>query len=97
MTSHEPEDLAALREEIDRIDEEVAELVAERLQVVEEVAAVKEAAGTDVVDAGREEAVKSHYEEQFRQAGVDPQYGRDLATFLIERSVEREEAVASLE
>ncbi|WP_226012354.1 chorismate mutase [Halomicrobium salinisoli] len=97
MTSSQPEGLEALRDQIDGIDAEVAELVAERLRVAEEVAAVKAEAGAAVVDVDREADVKSHYEEAFQRAGVDPEYGRDLAAYLIERSIEREEAVTTLE
>jgi chorismate mutase len=86
-------ELSALREEIDRIDEDIGDLIAERLEVAESVAEAKASEGLDLVDEGREEAVKSHHAERFAACGLPEERGRELATFLIDVSLEREEAI----
>lgn len=89
----ETETLAGLRDDIDRLDDSIAGAVAERIRTAEAVAETKAEAGADLVDEDREEVVKSHYEERFRQEGLDGETGRALAEFLIECSLERERAI----
>lgn len=89
----EPDELAELRDDIDRIDERLADLVAERVDAAERVADAKSRAGRDLVDEDREAVVESHHAALFEERGLDPQDGRDLAEFLIEVALERERVV----
>lgn len=50
-----PEELLALREEIDRIDEELVNLLASRFQVTAKVGKLKAESGLDSVDPVREQ------------------------------------------
>lgn len=89
------EELGDLREDIDRIDGEIAELAAERARIAERVAGVKAREGTDLVDEHREETVTSRYEATFRQHDVGGENGRELARLLIEISLRQEREIAS--
>lgn len=53
----EADKLASAREEIDRVDREMAELFCRRMAAVREVAAYKQARGIPVLDPAREEAI----------------------------------------
>ncbi|WP_436907853.1 chorismate mutase [Halosimplex marinum] len=90
----EPDELAALREEIDRLDERIADLVAERVDAAEAVADVKSRAGRDLVDEDREAVVEDHHASLFEERGLDPADGRELAEFLIDVALEEEREVA---
>lgn len=87
------EGLAELRAEIDRIDDEIATLVVERIETAETVAEVKADAERDLVDTDREAVVQSHYERVFEDEGLDGERGRELAAFLIETALRQERAV----
>ena len=89
----DPDELAALREEIDRLDGRLADIVAERVSTAEAVAEVKAGADRDLVDESREAAVKSHHERLFEERDLDGAAGRDLAELLIELSLARERTV----
>lgn len=91
--SDEIAELDGLRDEIDRIDGAIADLVAERVQTSEAVAEAKSSARADLVDEDREGDVKSHYEALFRENGLGGEKGRALAESLIEVSLEWERAV----
>lgn len=87
------DELDGLRDEIDRIDDRIVELIAERVHTAERVAAVKSVEGKDIVDTDREADVVARYEERFRREDLGGANGRDLAESLIEISIERERAV----
>lgn len=93
-TTGASEKLGALREDIDEIDRDIADLVVERVETAEAVAAVKADADADLVDERREAAVKTRYEERFDEAGLDGENGRDLAATLIEIALCQERQVA---
>ena len=85
-------DLAELRDEIDRIDDSIADLIAERIETAADVAAVKSESGVTLVDEDREADVKAQYAERFESAGLDADHGRDLAEFLIDVALAEERA-----
>lgn len=87
------DELGELRDEIDRLDDRIGELVSERVRVAERVAQVKTREGTDLVDENREEDVKSHYENLFERNDLDGENGRDLTERLIEISLEQEQEI----
>ncbi len=59
MTPDDRARLAALRGRLDALDDELLALVARRAAVVDEVAALKRAAGEALHDAGREAAIRA--------------------------------------
>lgn len=87
------EDLEALRGEIDRLDEQIAELVVQRVETAESIAAAKSANGTNLVDTDREAVVKRNYETAFEQCDLDPQCGRAMADRLIEVALDHERPI----
>ncbi|MFC7141366.1 chorismate mutase [Halosimplex aquaticum] len=86
-------DLTDLRADIDRIDAEIADLIAERVERAEAVADVKSSAGRALVDEDREATVASHHATLFAERGLDPDDGRALAEFLIDVALDRERTV----
>lgn len=85
-----PTELRELRHEIDSCDETIAETIAERIAIAEDVARVKADHDRELVDEDREAAVKSHFAELFRERGLEAEDGKELAEFLISLSLERE-------
>jgi len=61
--------LDELRAEIDAVDDELAALLARRMALAAQVAAVKRGTGAPVLQPGREEAILARL-----GAGMDPQY-----------------------
>ncbi len=70
--------LDQLRERIDRLDEQLVELLAQRRRVVQEVAEVKQQHDLPTFHPAREENLISARRVQAVQAGLDPDYIEDL-------------------
>lgn len=85
--------LEEYRKEIDRINNELAELVAERMEVVEKVGEYKKENNMDIKDEGREQAVKDQFADIFEENSLPKDKGRDLAELLIGMAIEEEEEV----
>lgn len=88
-----PPELRELRREIDDCDDGIADAVAERVALAEEVADVKTDRDCDLVDEDRERAVADGYAERFRERGLGPDRGEDLAELLIAIALEHERTV----
>lgn len=95
MVTDDADDLGELRSEIDRLDDRIADLVADRVQVAEDVASVKADAGRSLVDADREGRVVSRYEASFEEHDLPAERGEALARYLIETALETERDVAA--
>ncbi|WP_217907050.1 chorismate mutase [Candidatus Nanohalobium constans] len=85
--------LEEYRKEIDRINHDLAELIAERMEVVEKVGEYKKENNMEIKDEGREEVVKDQFADIFKQNDLPGQKGRKLAHFLISMAIEEEEEV----
>lgn len=72
-----------LRREVERIDGEIARLVAERVRVAREIGAAKRSADRGALDAAREAAVVRKGAAVGAAAGLDPEDARDLFWLLI--------------
>ncbi len=84
MTAPDPQaELARIRDEIERVDRALVELVARRVQLAREVGAVKRAAGLPVLDPPREAAVVRRAGTLAREAGIDDDEVRYLFWHLI--------------
>jgi chorismate mutase len=79
MNTHEDQDrpgasaqatLSRLREEIERIDRTLIELIAQRVRLAREVGVAKRAAGLPTLDTAREAAVIRQAAEAAREAGL---------------------------
>lgn len=87
-------DLAELRDDIDHIDDRIADLIAARIETAADVAAVKADSDVALVDEDREADVTAQYAERFDSAGLNPDHGRELAEFLIDVALAEERAIA---
>lgn len=86
--------LAALREEIGRVDAAIVETIARRMRLAREVGTLKAAAGLPVLDPAREAAVVSHAAGLARDAGLPEEDVRALFWQLMAIS-RREQAAVS--
>jgi chorismate mutase len=86
-------DLDELREEIENIDQEIVELIAQRTYVAESIAGVKRERGLPTTDASQEEAVMERAGENAEQFDVDANLVKAIFRLLIElNKVEQRES-----
>jgi chorismate mutase len=86
-------DLDELREEIQTIDREIVELIAQRTYVAESIAAVKREQGLPTTDESQEEAVMERAGENAEQFDVDANLVKAIFRLLIElNKVEQRES-----
>ena len=90
---YQPE-LNRIREEIERIDRALIDLIAERVELARRVGAVKRAAGLPTLDPPREAAVVRRAGTLAREAGLDDEDVRYIFWHLIglSRRMQMEEA-----
>ena len=85
--------LEEYRKEIDRVNKEIAESIAERMDIVEKIGEYKKENDMEIKDEGREEVVKDQFADIFSDKGLPSEKGRELAEFLIGMAIEEEEEV----
>ena len=86
-------DLDELREEIQTIDREIVELIAQRTYVAESIAAVKREKGLPTTDESQEEAVMERAGDNAEQFDVDANLVKAIFRLLIElNKVEQRES-----
>jgi chorismate mutase/catechol 2,3-dioxygenase-like lactoylglutathione lyase family enzyme len=76
-------DLASLRDQIDQLDREFVRVVAARLALCEQVAAVKEDSDTPVIQPDRVRDVVTSRRQLAIDAGVDPDFAEQLFRVLL--------------
>lgn len=82
-TSNVNAELAALRERIDTLDRQLIAVVAERLQVCHEVAAVKEGLDAPVIQPARVRTVVESRRQLAIDAGIDADFAEQLFRVLL--------------
>jgi len=86
-------DLDELREEIQNIDREIVELIAQRTYVAETIAGVKDEQGLPTTDEEQEQAVMDRAGENAEQFDVDSNLVKAIFRLLIElNKVEQRES-----
>ncbi len=86
-------DLDELREEIESLDREIVELIAQRTYVAESIAAVKREQGLPTTDESQEEAVMRRAGENAERFDVDANLVKAVFRLLIElNKVEQRES-----
>jgi chorismate mutase len=75
--------LQSLRRDVDRIDEQLINLVAERFKLGKEIVAFKKKLGKGIRDEDRERAVIDLARERAKKSGIDPVFAEDLMRLLI--------------
>jgi len=78
--------LTTLREQIDTIDEQLADLIADRLARCSEVARVKAVEGLPMMQPARVTAVCDAWSERGRARGIDPGLLRQMARMIIDEA-----------
>ena len=86
-------DLEQIREDLDSLNNEIVELIAERMDIVVKVAEYKEENDMQIVDKEREKEVKQEFEKLYRERGLPEKRGRELAELLIATAIEREKQI----
>ena len=67
------EEVEGLRAEIDRLNADIMEKIAERVQVARQIGEVKRRHGLPIVDRRREAKVYERIRESARERGLDPE------------------------
>lgn len=75
--------LGALRREIDRIDGQLIDLLAQRLRLVEDLVALKKKLGRGIRDEARERAIVALARERAKKKGLDPAFIESLMRLTI--------------
>ena len=83
--------IAALREELDRVDARLIEQAARRQQIVSEIGRIKQGAGRQLRDFRREREVIDQVRARADHLGLDPTVAESLLKSLIEASLTRQE------
>jgi len=90
--STEPRDMTELREDIEAVDRDIVELIAQRTYYGSAVAAVKAERDLPTTDTGRERVVLDRAEDNAERFEVEPNLVRAISRLLIELSkVEQQE------
>ncbi|MCB1562508.1 MAG: chorismate mutase [Alphaproteobacteria bacterium] len=85
--------LEEYRAEIDRLDRELIDILAQRIRVVEAVGRLKAQTGMQVVQAARAEEVKRRNEELAAQKGIKREFVRRFYEMLIDYAHELEDEI----
>ena len=85
-------DLSSLRERIEAVDRQIIALLAERLNIVEHVAAAKLASAAPFRDREREELLLQRLRGQATAAGIDPHQIERMYRVVMDMSVAHQEA-----
>ncbi|MCX6647829.1 MAG: chorismate mutase [Candidatus Bathyarchaeota archaeon] len=87
------EEIAPHRAEINRLNEEILERLAERVEVARAIAEVKRRHGKPVVDKARERIVLDKARAQAQARGLDPDGAERVFQAIIDLCVEAEEHI----
>ncbi|MFQ6103314.1 MAG: prephenate dehydrogenase/arogenate dehydrogenase family protein [Candidatus Glassbacteria bacterium] len=87
------DELDRLREKISQIDRDIIGLIAERLDVVNEIAAVKIGSRRPIRDYRVEREVIQRMRSRCNELGIDPAIGRLLARLLIGSAIRAQEGI----
>ncbi len=85
------EEIDQLREEINRLNEEILEKIRERVEVALSIGEVKKRHGMPVVNSAREEVVLNHVKALAADRGLDPEAVRRVFREIIDLCVKTEE------
>ncbi|HII95172.1 MAG TPA: chorismate mutase [Methanofastidiosum sp.] len=78
--------LEALREEIDRIDEDIIGLLSRRMEVVKNIAALKKDKGISVEDRDREKKLFLKLEREARRNNINEEFVSEVFGVIVSHS-----------
>ena len=87
------DEIDTYRSLIAELDEQIAELIATRLETAEVIGRLKKEAGLPIVNKEAEQKVIARYRGYGEEKGVDPDLMETIAKELIAAAVRREEKV----
>lgn len=87
------DEIDTYRSLIAELDEQIAELIATRLETAETIGRLKKEAGLPIVNKDVEKKVITRYRGYGQDKGVDPDLMERIAKELIEAAVKREKEV----
>ena len=87
------DEIDTYRSLIAELDEQIAELIATRLETAEIIGRLKKEAGLPIVNKEVEKKVIDRFRGYGKEKGVDPDLMERIAKELIEAAVKREKAV----
>jgi len=94
MSSPEPIDgLAALRAELNALDEEIVKLIARRIAVCRNVAHYKRAHNIPMMQSARVEQVKDRCAKLGAQLSINPAFIRDMYSLIINETCRIEDEI----
>jgi chorismate mutase len=77
-------DLADIRVQLDALDRQLVQILAERSRLVSQVIEYKRARSMKVVDRQREDDMLAHIEIVAQEAGLDPRIARSVLSAIID-------------
>ncbi len=86
--------LAELRDEIDKIDNKIIELLSDRIDVAKNILDLKEKMGRGVRDKEREQEVIEKAREKAQEEGLDPEFAEDIIRLTISRTAGAEQELS---
>jgi len=78
--------LEALREEINRIDEDIIGLLSRRMEVVKKIVALKKAKGIPVEDRDREKTLFLKLEKEARRSNINEKFVSEVFGVIVSHS-----------
>ena len=87
------QDLEKLREEIDKIDDEILIQLSKRKSIAKEIAKIKKALGKPVFDGKREQQLIEKLKSRSNEKGLDKDFIGSLYEIIIKNSKEEQEKI----
>lgn len=82
--------LARVREQIDQVDNQILELLGQRVDLMQEVAKIKQEFKIDTLQPGRFEELKNRLRVKAKEIGVDPKLVDDIWDNIHEYSINQQ-------
>jgi chorismate mutase len=89
------ESLKPLRAKIDALDDQIIDLLAERMDIVRQVGAIKGREGLDLIQSDRVVEVRERCAERGAKKGLNPGMVRNIYTLIIDEAHQMEQSIIS--
>lgn len=88
------EGITQLRKKIDEIDEKIIDLLAQRVDIADDILKSKKRAGREVRDRKREQEILERVRNSAKERGLNPEFAEDVMRITISRTLGAEEETA---
>lgn len=89
------ESLKPLRNRIDALDDQIIDLLAERMDIVRQVGGIKAREGLDLIQSDRVVEVRERCAERGAKKGLNPGMVRNMYTLIIDEAHQMEQSIIS--